>query len=156
MLEGRSSPGELHCRIMSSHDTRKWESKSSEDGSEAPTASQAGNGNVCSDHFFPEQILEKKKKVHQLGGAGAVLEDGWINFDCPLRQLELHWRCYEAEGNGSSTADQSWLLMELTQVSNQIEHFERDNIYRKVLCPISEQNNMLFGQLFKQNTAGRL
>lgn len=62
MLEGRSSPGELHCRIMSSHDTRKWESKSSEDGSEAPTASQAGNENVCSDHFVPRAGFGKKIK----------------------------------------------------------------------------------------------
>lgn len=60
MLEGRSLPGELHCRIVSSHGTRKWESKSNEEESEAPTENEAENENVGSDHFFPKQILKKK------------------------------------------------------------------------------------------------
>lgn len=66
MLEGRSSPGELHCRIMSSHDTRKWESKSHEEGSEAPTEKNEAEKGKCllSDpfFFFPKQIWKKKNK----------------------------------------------------------------------------------------------
>lgn len=94
MLEGRSSPGELHCRIMSSHDTRGSGNQSRiRNGLKhrLKTKLKTKMSAVWS-FFFPKQIYKKFISWGKQGLRSEIVGLTSISFRAVRVTLVLQWR----------------------------------------------------------------